>query len=286
MIDALLPLSLGFIMFSLGISLQPADFVRVFSRPRAIAIGLLMQIVALPLLAFALLKIFGLGGEMAVGVMILAACPGGISAGLLTLLAGGETALSISLTALTSLGVLITLPVTVGLALEHFAGAAAPLHLPVMRSGGGIFLITILPVLLGMALRQWRQRLTLCLEKPLAQLSTGLFILIVVGTFISQRDVILLHLAALGPLLLTLNLAIMGLGFAAAGLGNLNHQGRIAIAMECGLHNAALGIFVATTLLQAPTLSVPSVLYAFLMNFTAFGLVGIRNRILCSPARA
>lgn len=277
MIDALLPLSLAFIMFSLGVSLQAADFLRVFSRPRAIGIGLLAQIICLPLLAFILLEALGVGGEMAVGVMILAACPGGVSAGLLTLLAGGETALSISLTAITSLAVLLTLPLTVGLSLSHFSGAEAVLHMPLMRTGGGVFLMTLLPVALGMFFRKRRLALALRWEKPLARISTGLFLLIVLITFITQREVILLHLPTLGTLLILLNLLVMGLGFAAAGLSGLERPGRIAVAMECGLQNAALGIFVANNLLQVPALAAPSVVYAFLMNFSALALVAFRH---------
>ncbi len=276
--DILLPLSLAFIMFSLGVSLQPADFRRVFASPRAIAIGLGIQILGLPLLAFLLLSLFGIGGEMAVGVMILASTPGGVSAGLLTLLAGGETALSVSLTAITSLGVLFTLPLTVGLALAHFAGGEASLQMPPMRTGIGVFLITVLPVCLGMFFRQRQQALAGRLEKPLARLSTVLFILIVLVTFVAQREVVLGNLPSLGPLLVVLNLLTMGLGFIAGNLGGLPRRQQLALAMECGLHNAALGIFVANLLLQVPALAAPSVVYAFLMNFSAFGLVFLARR--------
>lgn len=276
MIDALLPLSLAFIMFSLGVSLQATDFRRVFANPRAIGIGLSMQIVGLPLLAFALIEAFGVGSDMAVGVMILACTPGGVSAGLLTLLVGGETALSVTLTAITSLSVLFTLPLTLGLALAHFTGGDTALQMPVMRTGAGIFLITVLPVGLGMLFRHRRQALASRLEKPLARIATVLFMLVVLATFVTQRDTVLGNLPSLGPLLLTLNLLTMGLGFAAGGLGGLPQRSRLALAMECGLHNAALGIFVANQLLQIPTLAAPSVVYAFLMNFSAFGLVAFR----------
>lgn len=278
MIDALLPISLAFIMFSLGVSLQPADFLRVFSRPRAIGIGLFAQIICLPALAFLLLETLGVGGEMAVGVMILAACPGGVSAGLLTLLAGGETALSISLTALTSLIVIITLPLITSFATGHFAENEVTLNMSLIRTGGGVFLMTFLPVALGMLFRHFRRELAMRREKLLARIATLLFLLIVLLTFITQREVILQYLPTLGPLLILVNLLVMGLGFAAGGLSGLERPGRIAIAMECGLQNAALGIFVANNLLQAPALAAPSVVYAFLMNFSALALVAVRDR--------
>lgn len=278
MIDALLPISLAFIMFSLGVSLQPADFLRVFSRPRAIAIGLFAQIICLPALAFLLLETLGVGGEMAVGVMILAACPGGVSAGLLTLLAGGETALSISLTALTSLIVIITLPLITGFATGHFAENEVTLNMSLIRTGGGVFLMTFLPVTLGMLVRHYRHEFAMRREKLLARIATVLFLLIVLLTFVTQREAIMQHLPTLGPLLILVNLLVMGLGFAAGGLSGLERPGRIAIAMECGLQNAALGIFVANNLLQAPALAAPSVVYAFLMNFSALALVAVRDR--------
>ena len=278
MIDALLPISLAFIMFSLGVSLQPADFLRVFSRPRAIGIGLFAQIICLPALAFLLLETLGVGGEMAVGVMILAACPGGVSAGLLTLLAGGETALSISLTALTSLIVIITLPLITGFATGHFAENEVTLNMSLIRTGGGVFLMTFLPVTLGMLVRHYRHEFAMRREKLLARIATVLFLLIVLLTFVTQREAIMQHLPTLGPLLILVNLLVMGLGFAAGGLSGLERPGRIAIAMECGLQNAALGIFVANNLLQAPALAAPSVVYAFLMNFSALALVAVRDR--------
>lgn len=273
--SALLPLSLAFIMFSLGVSLQASDFTRIASQPRAIAIGLFAQIVCLPLIAFAILKLTGTTGMMAVGVMLIAACPGGVSAGLLTMLAGGQTALSISLTAMTSLSVLVTLPITLGVAINHFADTTtATLDMPVMQTGGGVFLITVLPVLLGMLLR-YRQTIWVStkLEKPLAKIATLLFILIVIKTFIDQREVIIGNLLTIGPATLLLNVLAMALGFLAPKLSGLPKPSRIAISMECGLHNAALGIFVANNLLQTPALAAPSVVYAFLMNFTAFAVV-------------
>ena len=273
--SALLPISLAFIMFSLGISLQTSDFSRVASQPRAIAIGLVAQIIFLPLIAFAILTITGTTGMMAVGIILIAACPGGVSAGLLTMLAGGQTALSISLTAMTSLSVLLTLPITLGMAIGHFADTTtAALEMPVMQTGGGVFLITVLPVLLGMLLRYWKtQWVSTKLEKPLARIATLLFILIVIKTFIDQREVIIDNLPTIGPATLLLNVLAMLLGFFTPKLFGLPKESRIAISMECGLHNAALGIFVANTLLQTPELAAPSVVYAFLMNFTALAVV-------------
>jgi BASS family bile acid:Na+ symporter len=275
LIDLFLPLALASIMFSLGITLRPADFGRLLIQPRAIGIGLFGQIIALPLLAFALLKLCNLSGEMAVGVMILALCPGGASAGLLTALVRGDTALSISLTAISSIAALLTLPFAVDFALGHFLASSANIQLPLPRTIGSVFLITALPVGLGMLLRQRRPENTKKLEKPLAKLSTALFILIVVSTFFSQKNVLLENFSQLGPVLMALNLLTMGAGYGLAALAGLPRPACLAIAMECGLQNAALGIFVASVLLNAPALAVPSMVYAFGMNLGALGLVAL-----------
>lgn len=277
-IDVFLPFALAFIMFSLGITLLPADFQRVFSQPRAIGLGLLGQIVLLPLLAFGLLKLSGLSGELAVGVMILAACPGGVSSGLLTRLAHGDTALSISLTAISSVAALLSLPLVLEFSLSHFFGSGTLIEMPVGRTVGGVFLLTALPVGLGMSLRHWRPTLALRLDQPLARLSTLLFLLIVIATFLGQRTVLLENLATLGPLMLALNLLTMAAGYGLSAVGGLMRAGRIAVAMECGLQNAALGIFVASVLLKSPTLAIPSIVYALLMNLGALGVVGYVGR--------
>ena len=225
-------------------------------------------------LAVGLLMITGISGEIAIGVMILALCPGGASAGLMTALVRGDTALSISLTAISSVAALLTLPFAVDLALGHFLATEALIQLPLMRTIGSVFLITVLPVGLGMLLRHRQPERTRKLEKPLGKVSTGLFILIVLATFFSQKAVLLDNFSSLGPLLLALNLLTMGSGYGLGMLAGLAHPGRLAVAMECGLQNAALGIFVAINLLHVPALAVPSMVYAFGMNIGALALVG------------
>ena len=273
MSDWLLPLALAFIMFSLGLGLQAIDFLRVVREPRAMAVGLLAQMLVLPALAFLLLGVFGVSGELAVGVMILAACPGGVSAGLLTRLAGGETALSISLTAVSSVAILFSLPLVVGFAVAHFAGSQTELALPLGRTLGSVLLVTVLPVLLGMFFRHWRPLTVARLEPGFTRGATILFVVIVGLTFFQNHGLIMAQLPALGPLLFLLNGLVMGLGLLLGRLFAVSARGQVALAMECGLQNAALGIFVALSLLQQPALAAPSVVYAFLMNLTALAWV-------------
>lgn len=277
MSDMWLPAGLAFIMLALGLGLTPADFSRVLARPKAVGVGVLAQVLGLPLVAWGVVSALGLTGTLAVGVFLLAACPGGASAGLLTRLAGGETALSIALTALTSVGVLFSLPLVMGVVMPHYLGSEASITLPLGRTLGGLLLTTVLPVLLGVALRL-RWPATICrLEPACTRLATTAFLGIVLATFVQHQATILAHLTLLGPALGALNLGVMALGLACARAVGLPHAGGIALAMECGLQNAALGIFVAHSLLASPTLAIPAVVYAFLMNVTALAWVSVRR---------
>jgi BASS family bile acid:Na+ symporter len=278
-LSVLLPLALAGIMFVLGLSLVPADFLRLFTRPWAVSIGLLGQVALLPVMAYGVARSFGLSGEMAVGVMILAACPGGASSGLLTMLARGDTALSITLTAISSLLAAVSLPLIVSVSLQQFMDQSSVVDIPVGSMARGVFLLTTVPVALGMALRHFKPVLTTRIEPAAGKLATALFVLIVIATFVGQRTVIIDNLPAVGPAMIVLNLLAMGMGFGLAALSGLARSGRIAIAMECGLQNAGLGIFVAMTVLQTPALSVPIVVYALLMNFGAIALVLWMRRV-------
>lgn len=272
-VDVFLPLALAFIMFSLGLTLVVDDFRRVFTRPKAMLVGLVGQMVVVPAFAFGIALGGHLTPEMAVGLMIVAACPGGVSSGLLTHLARGETALSISLTAVTSVASVVTVPFVVDLAMRQFMQSGASVEFPLLKMVRGVFLLTTIPVVLGMAFKAWRPALALRLERPTGRLATFLFILIVLATFFSQRQVLLDNLGSIGPAAMLLNLLTIGAGFALALGAGLLRRDRIAIATECGLHNAGLGIFVAASVMQSPVMTVPSVVYALLMNAGAIGFV-------------
>ncbi len=286
MVQKLLPLALAFIMFYLGMTLMLADFRRVAQRPRALLAGLTGQMLLLPLAGFAVATLTGLDPVMAVGLMVLAACPGGVSSGLLTHLARGDTALSISLTAVTSLASMLTLPLIMNASLQHFMGSSLTAQLPLAPMVQSIFLLTTLPVLLGMALR-WKfpQRVTRWLPSA-AKVATSLFLAIVLATFWDQRAVLMVHLPTLGPATLLLNVVVLSSAYLLATQLRLQHADRIAIVTECGLQNSALGIFVCLQLLASPTMSAPSVVYALLMNGGAmvFVLLMRRRRSLSASA--
>ena len=248
-LSTLLPAGLAFIMFALGLKLRAADFRRVFAYPVAVGLGLLSQTLLLPLTAFGISTLFGLAPETAVGLMILAACPGGVTAAMITDLSRGDTCLSITLTAFTSLLSFITVPIIVGLSLAHFLGEAAPVDYPMGQAIGSLFLITLVPVAAGLLFNQagW---LTPAVAKTIRRLATVVFLAIVFVTFFTEWPNITAHFTTVG---------------------------RIALAVECGIQNSALGITVAVSLLSVSGLAVPSVIYAFLMNITALALIIIRQ---------
>ena len=264
-----LPLGLAFIMFAMGLSLKFADFRRILYHPLAVFTGLFVQIICLPLAAFLLLQSWPITPAFAVGIMILAAAPGGITSNLLTRLAHGDTALSVTLTAITSLAGLVTVPLITGFSLKHFLPSGVVGDLSVAKMMIGVFMVSTLPVLIGVAINQLWSRMAVRIEKVAAPLSVGIFILIVLGAFASSWQVMMDNIAVIGPLMLVLNALIMGTGGLLAWMMGLQRFQAIAISLEGGLQNGALAIFVALTLLHNETMMIPAITYALIMNLTA-----------------
>lgn len=277
--EVLIPAGLAVIMFAMGLTLTLGDFRLVLLRPRAMAVGLLCKMVVLPLLAFALVAIFRPRPEFAVGLIILAACPGGITANLLTHLAGGATALAVSLTAFTSVVDTVTVPFVVNLALQVFAGQSETVSLSLGRVSLGVFAVATLPLLLGMALNARKPVLAARLERVARPVATALFALIVVGAFASQWRVMWANAAEVLPPALLLNAGCMTVAVLLGRMGGLQRRETIAVVLETGLQNGALGIFVAATLLGSQAMMVPSIVYALVMNVTAIAFILVVRRM-------
>ena len=292
-IDVLLPAALAFIMFSVGLALRAEDFRHVFQAPRALLIGLCGQLVLVPLAALAVVFVFDLPPALGIGLMILAACPGGASSGFLTHVARGNAALSLTLTVISSLAALATFPLLVKLVLgwlgegvfgagvsadggaDGGAGVIQLTELPVGRLIGSVLVVTTLPILAGMALRHRAPGFTARSEPLIGRLATLFFAAIVVATFVSHQHTILANLLSIGPATMVLNFAVMGAAYGLVTLAGAGRRDAVAVAMECGLQNAGLAIFVAIVLLGQPELAVAAVVYALTMNFGALGLVFI-----------
>lgn len=276
--EIFIPVGLAFIMFAMGLTLTLADFRLVLSRPRAMVVGLVCKMVLLPLLAFVIVTAFDPSPEFAIGLIILAACPGGITANLLTHLAGGATALAVSLTAFTSVVDTVTVPFIVNLALHYFGGKTAAVDLPVARMSLGVFAVATLPLLIGMAINARAPLLASRWQKATRRIATGLFALIVIGAFASQWHTMWSHAAEVLPPALLLNAGCMALALALGRLGGLHRRETIAVVLETGLQNGAMGIFVAATLLGNQAMMVPSIVYALVMNVSALGFIAIVRR--------
>lgn len=271
--EVLIPAGLAVIMFAMGLTLTVADFRLVLSRPRAMAVGLACKMLLLPLLAFTLVALFKPRPEFAVGLIILAACPGGITANLLTHLAGGATALAVSLTAISSVVDTLTVPLVVNLALQVFAGQEQAVAIPVGRVSAGVFAVATLPLLLGMIINARAPMLAARIERVARPLATLVFALIVVGAFVSQWRVMWANAAEVLPPALLLNAGCMAVAVLSGRLCRLERRETIAVTLETGLQNGALGIFVAATLLGSQAMMIPSIVYALVMNITAIAFI-------------
>lgn len=266
--NLLLPLALGVIMFGLGLGLALADFRRVARYPRAVLVGLLLQVGVLPWVAFALALAFRLPPELAVGLMLLATSPGGATANIYSHIARGDVALNITLTAINSVLCLVTLPIVLNLALEHFLGAGQYVPPPTTKIVEVATLI-VLPVAIGMVVRRFAPGFAERMEKPVRLLSLLVLALLVAGAVAQEWDNLFTHFAAVGLACLLFNLASMGTGYAAPLALRLPRKQAIAIAMEIGIHNGTLAIFIALNVLQNTLMSVPAAVYSLLMFFTA-----------------
>lgn len=273
-----LPLSLALIMMGMGLSLTPADFTRVVRYPRAVTVGLLGQLVLLPAVALALVWGLGVAPLLAVGLMIIAACPGGVTSNLFSHLARGDVALSVTLTAVASVITVFSIPLVVDAALLTFGQAAAGFVLPIGKTMVQVAMITVLPIALGMLLRHWAPGFARRAEGPVKLLSVLFLALLVVLIVRKEQAMIMANLWTLGPLVLALNVTTMVLGYVTARVARLDERQATSLVIEIGIQNGTLAIVIAASLLAQPALAVPAVLYSLLMFATAGVVVAWRQR--------
>ena len=277
--EVFLPLALGIIMLGMGFSLTLQDFKRIFQYPKAVTIGLVNQILLLPIIAFALVKLFGLQTELAVGVMILAACPGGATSNLISHLAKGDTALSVTLTAFSSLITVISIPFIVNFAIVQFMPAGEAQQLNVIGTVISVLVITIIPVAIGMFIKSRAPKFTDRMEKPVRIMSGAFLALIILAAVLKERAHIVEYFVACGPVTLLLNVVTLGLGFYLARMFGLDKRQSNTISIESGIQNGTLGITVAATLLNNSQMTIPSAVYSLIMFVTAAYLIWRGNRV-------
>jgi BASS family bile acid:Na+ symporter len=264
-----LPISLAVIMFSMGLTLTLPDFMRLVQRPRDFLVGAIMQIIVLPIVAFLIVSVIPMRPEIAVGFMLIAACPGGTASTMLTHIGRGDLALSITVTTFSSLVSIVTLPLIVGWSLTHFMGARAP-ELPLAATIFTIFAILVGPTAMGMGVARYSRSFAEWAEPKTRTLAMVVFAAIVVSAIVAKRGSFAYYIAVAGPVALALNFIMMCLAFAAASWFATGPRQRIAITLECGLQNSALAIVIAVTMLRSLEISVPGATYAVIMLFTGF----------------
>ncbi|MEL6533899.1 MAG: bile acid:sodium symporter family protein [Bacteroidota bacterium] len=270
--DVILPLSLAIIMLGMGLSLVPDDFRRVIRMPKAAVVGLINQLIVLPLVGFGICVVLDLSPMLAVGMMILAACPGGVTSNLITHVSKGDLALSISLTAVASFITVLTIPFITTLALGYFMNSEQTIESPVADIMGSVFVITIVPVLIGMFVRARAEKFALRMERPMRIASVVIFVAVVLGLIISGRETIVESFVQIGAATILLNIITMLVGFFSARALKLNLPQAITVTVESGIQNGTLAIVIALTLLKQPEISIPPAIYALVM-FATGGVV-------------
>lgn len=275
----ILPIALAIIMLGMGLSLVPADFQRIRKYPKAVSIGLLSQLFFLPAIGFVIAKVVPMQPAIAVGLIIVALCPGGPSSNVITYLAKGDVALSVTLTALSSVITVFTIPVLANLTLQHFMGQTAVIALPIGSTIVQIFLITLLPVGLGMVLRHMFPELARRLEKVTSRIGIALLATIILLLLVGGWNRLPGFILQVGVGVVLLNTLSMLVGFYTSKLLNLNPSQQICIAIEVGLQNGTLALAITTGLLNNSDMAVPAAVYSLFMYVTGFMAIGYGRKL-------
>ena len=277
LLTSILPIALGIIMLGLGLSLSITDFTRVVKYPKAIFIGLVCQMVILPFVCFGIAKLFDLGPELAVGLMLLSASPGGPTANLFSHLSNGDVALNITLTALNSVLTLVTLPLIVELSLSNFM-TDKDIVMPFNKIIE-VFLIVLIPVSIGMVINSKAKNFARKLDKPVKIVSALFLVLVIVGAILKEKTNIGEYFQQIGLAALTFNVLSLMVGFFIPLLFKVEKKQAIAVGMEIGIHNGTLAIFIALNILKNDTMSIPPAIYSLIMFFTAAVFGFLVNKI-------
>lgn len=280
LISAGLPIALFIIMIGIGMTLTVRDFRQVAVYPKAMIVGTVAQILVMPLVAFGIASILNLSPAIAVGLVIIAACPGGTTSNLFVLLARGNIALSIVLTVSASLITIVTLPLFTNYALQFYAGTEEIITLPVGRTVGMLVGIVLFPVAVGMVFRTRAPAMAHRAESLVSIFGGVVLAVLVVGLVWGVRDQIWDLLKQAGPATLLLNLAGIILGLLAGRAAGLTQRESMAVAVELGIKNSTIALLVTLTLLESSTMSIPAAVYGVLMFPIGFLLAAYGRKII------
>lgn len=263
--------SLIIIMLGMGLSLVFDDFKRIFIYPKAIFVGLVNQLILLPLIGFSIALLFPMKPEIAIGIMILAACPGGPTSNLIAHLAKGDTALSVTLTAMSSFVTILSIPFIVNFALMYFQKEGQIIKLDVVSTIIQIFAIIVVPVTIGMTIRRFKEGFALKMERPVRIASAFVLALVIVGIVIKERENFVSYFQQAGWLALLLNVLTMLVGYLTARLFKINDKQALSISIESGIQNGTLAIMIAVVLLGSTAFAITPAIYSLIM----FGTGGV-----------
>ena len=265
-----LPVALGIIMFGLGLSLTPGDFARVLKQPKAVIVALLCQLVVLPAICFGLVLAFQLPPVLAVGMMMLAASPGGTTANLYSHLFRGDVALNISLTAVNSVISVVTLPLITNFAIVYFDPFDSQLGMQWAKVLE-VFAIVLIPVAIGMLVRRFWPTFAKAMDKPVRIASVIILVVVIAGAVASNWTLLVENFARQSLITIVFCVISLTVGYLVPRLLKVGKRQAIAASFEIGIHNATLAIVIAQTVLGSVELSLPAAVYGVLMFFVAFG---------------
>ena len=278
--DVILPLALAFIMFALGLGLTGSDFIRVLKQPRDFFVGAFSQIIVLPIIAFIIIKLWPVSPELAIGVMIIAAAPGGVTSNLLTSFAKGDVALSISLTAIISLLCIFTIPFIILTSVKFLGQSNITENISLLSMSRDMFLIVTVPVILGMLLKRFVSGYASKFEPLAKKISAVLFVVVLLGAIMAEKENITYYFVQAGLITLVLNVIMMVLAYYIAQMLATGSAQKKCITIECGLQNGTLAIFVATSIFGGGMYVIPAATYSLIMFGTSLIFVYLVRKTL------
>ena len=272
------PIALALIMLTLGLGLTTSDFTRVIKRPKDFLVGLICQVILLPIIAFVLIKILNVQPALALGVMIIAAAPGGVTSNILTKFANGDVALSVSLTAIISLLSILTVPFIVIKSADLLDINYLSKEISISGISTKMFLVVTLPVVIGMLIRKFAQNFIIKRTALIEKISLTLFIIVFISIWLEEWDNIIMYISRAGVITLILNVTMMVLGFYVAKIFASGIEQRKCISLECGLQNGTLAVFVSTQIFDDIIYLIPTASYALIMFVTSIIFVFLLKR--------
>ena len=273
------PIALALIMLTLGLGLTTSDFTRVIKQPKDFLIGLICQVILLPIIAFVLIKILNVQPALALGVMIIAAAPGGVTSNILTKFANGDVALSVSLTAIISLLSILTVPFIVIKSADLLDINYLSKEISMSGISIKMFLVVTLPVVIGMLIRKFAQDFIIERTALIEKISLTLFMIVFISIWLEEWDNIIMYISRAGVITLILNVTMMVLGFYAAKIFASGIEQRKCISLECGLQNGTLAVFVSTQIFDDIIYLIPTASYALIMFVTSIIFVLLLKKI-------